>query len=75
MNAWCSAASAQVLNPDGSGDDGPFAQTAEQLAGFYIAESEEAAHGWATRVAEAANHQIELRRFHATGKVVDHIEG
>ncbi len=69
--------SAQVLNPDGGGADGPFAKAAEQLAGFYIidAETDEAAHVWATKVAEATNHPIELRRFHATGKVADHIGG
>lgn len=53
--------------------DGPFAEAKEQIAGFYIigAEDVEAAKAWARRVAEATNHPIELRPFHATGLLKD----
>lgn len=53
--------------------DGPFAESKEQIAGFYIvnAEDDSEARGWARRVAEATNHPIEVRRFSAFGRVKD----
>lgn len=55
--------------------DGPFAEAKEQIAGFYIidAEDDEAARGWARRVADATNHPIEVRPFAATGRLKDTI--
>jgi hypothetical protein len=51
--------------------DGPFAETKEQLGGFYIidAEDSEAALVWAGKVADATNHPIEVRPFRATGRI------
>ncbi|MDH5373381.1 MAG: YciI family protein [Acidimicrobiia bacterium] len=56
--------------------DGPFAESKEQLAGFYIinAEDLDAALTWAGKVAEATNHPIEVRPFRATGRVADHFK-
>lgn len=53
--------------------DGPFAQTNEQIGGFYIinADDLEAALVWAGKVADATNHPIEVRPFRATGRVKD----
>jgi hypothetical protein len=53
--------------------DGPFAETKEQIAGFYIinAENDEVARAWARRVADATNHPIEVRPFAATGRLKD----
>lgn len=55
--------------------DGPFAESKEQIAGFYIiaAEDDEEARDWARRVADATNHPIEIRRFAAFGRVRDMI--
>ena len=51
--------------------DGPFAESEAQIAGFYIinAENIEAALAWADKVADATNHPIEVRPFHATGRL------
>jgi hypothetical protein len=45
--------------------DGPYAETKEQLGGFYIIEASdpEAALAWASRVATAINAPIEVRAF------------
>ena len=53
--------------------DGPFAESKEQIAGFYMinAEDDDKARDWARRVAEATNHPIEIRRFAAFGRVKD----
>lgn len=53
--------------------DGPFAESKEQIAGFYIinAETDDEARRWARRVAEATNHPIEIRPFAATGLAKD----
>ncbi|HEX6221652.1 MAG TPA: YciI family protein [Acidimicrobiia bacterium] len=53
--------------------DGPFAESKEQIAGFYIinAENDDEARDWARMVAEATNHPIEVRQFAATGFVKD----
>ena len=57
--------------------DGPFAESKEHIAGFYIinAEDLDAAMVWATKVAEATQHPIEVRPFRATGRVADHMPG
>lgn len=45
--------------------DGPYAETKEQLGGFYIIEASdaEAALAWASKVAAAINAPIEVRPF------------
>jgi hypothetical protein len=45
--------------------DGPFAESKEHLAGFYIIEAEhlDAALAWAGKVADATNHPIEVWPF------------
>jgi hypothetical protein len=47
--------------------DGPFAESKEHLAGFYIIEAEDldAALGWASKVTAAINAPIEVRPFAA----------
>ena len=54
--------------------DGPFAESKEQIAGFYIisAADDAEARKWAHEVANATNHPIEVRPFAATGLVKDH---
>jgi hypothetical protein len=51
--------------------DGPFVESKEHIAGFYIinADDLDAALTWASKVAEATNHPIEVRPFRATGRV------
>jgi hypothetical protein len=59
----------------GDGDvvmtDGPFVESKEHIAGFYIinAEDLDAALAWAGKVVAATNHPIEVRPFRATGRV------
>ena len=55
--------------------DGPFAESKEHIAGFYIinAEDLDEALVWAEKVANATNHSIEVRPFRATGRVADHV--
>ena len=45
--------------------DGPFAETKEHLAGFYMIDAEDldTALGWATKVSEAIGRPIEVRPF------------
>ena len=45
--------------------DGPFAESKEHLAGFYVIEAEDldAALGWASKVTAAINAPIEVRPF------------
>jgi hypothetical protein len=45
--------------------DGPFAESKEHLAGFYMVDAEDldAALGWATKVSEAIGRPIEVRPF------------
>lgn len=47
--------------------DGPFAESKEHLAGFYIVEAEDfdAALAWASKVTAAVNRPIEVRPFSA----------
>jgi hypothetical protein len=56
--------------------DGPFAESKEHIAGFYIinADDLDAALAWAGKVADATNHPIEVRPFRATGRVADHLD-
>jgi hypothetical protein len=55
--------------------DGPFAESKEHIAGFYIinADDLDAALGWAGKVVDALNHPIEVRPFRATGHVKDSV--
>lgn len=63
----------------GAGDvvmtDGPFVESKEHIAGFYIinADDLDAALVWAGKVVEALNHPIEVRPFRATGRVKDSV--
>lgn len=51
--------------------DGPFIETKEHLAGFYIinAPDVDAARAWGTKVSAAVGKPIEVRPFAATGRV------
>ena len=55
--------------------DGPFAETKEQMGGFYIinAQDLETAVDWASKVTNAIGRPIEVRTFSATGKAADHM--
>ena len=55
--------------------DGPFAESKEHIAGFYIinADDLDAALAWAGKVVDALNHPIEVRPFRATGRVKDSV--
>ena len=61
------SAEAKVVRRRGPGrptpTDGPFAETKEQLGGFYLIEApdNEAAIEWASRVSEAIDQPIEVR--------------
>ena len=64
----------------GDGDvlttDGPFVESKEHIAGFYIinADDLDAALAWARKVVDAINHPIEVRPFLATGRVADQLD-
>jgi hypothetical protein len=51
--------------------DGPYVEAKEHIAGFYIinADDLDAALAWASKVAHAINHPIEVRPFRASGRV------
>lgn len=51
--------------------DGPFAESKEHIAGFYVIDARDLddALGWASRVAECIGMPIEVRPFAATGHV------
>lgn len=53
--------------------DGPFVESKEHIAGFYIIEAKglDIALTWAKRVVDAIGRPIEVRPFSATGKVAD----
>jgi len=55
--------------------DGPFAESKEHIAGFYVinADDLDAALAWAGKVADATNHPIEVRPFFATGRLADQV--
>ena len=57
--------------------DGPFAESKEHIAGFYVinADDLDAALAWAGKVVDAVNHPIEVRPFRATGRVADQMPG
>jgi hypothetical protein len=57
--------------------DGPFAETKEQIGGFYIisAGTDDEAIEWAARVKDVTGRPIEIRSFRATGKAADHMPG
>jgi hypothetical protein len=63
---------ATVVRVSASGDamttDGPFVESKEHLAGFYIVEADDldAALGWATRTAAIIGKPIEVRPFFGT---------
>ncbi len=65
----------------GDGDfvtiDGPFVESKEHIAGFYIIDAEDldAALDWARRVVAAIGAPIEVRPFSASGKVIDQMPG
>ena len=55
--------------------DGPFAESKEHIAGFYIinADDLDAAVVWAAKVTECVGRPIEVQAFVATGRVADHV--
>ena len=57
--------------------DGPFAESKEHIAGFYVIEAEDLdeALGWAEKVSTAIGRPIEVRPFRATGRVADQMSG
>jgi hypothetical protein len=56
--------------------DGPFVESKDHIAGFYIINADDLDNAleWARKVVTALNHPIEVRPFHATGKVADHVQ-
>ena len=57
--------------------DGPFAESKEHIAGFYVIEAEDLdeALAWADKVSAAIGRPIEVRPFRATGRVADQMPG
>jgi hypothetical protein len=55
----------RVRGGDALTTDGPFAESKEHLAGFYMIDAEDldSALGWASRVSEAIGRPIEVRPF------------
>lgn len=55
--------------------DGPFAESKEHIAGFYIinADDLDAALAWAGKVSECVGRPIEVQPFAGTGRVADHM--
>ena len=55
----------RVSGRDALTTDGPFAESKEHLAGFYMIDAQDldGALGWATRVSEAIGRPIEVRPF------------
>ena len=55
----------RVSGGDALTTDGPFAESKEHLAGFYMIDAEDldSALGWATKVSEAIGRPIEVRPF------------
>lgn len=53
--------------------DGPFAESKEHLAGFYIIDADDldVALGWAQRVSSCVGQPIEVQPFAGTGRVAD----
>jgi len=66
------ASSATVLRPAGAGvsmTDGPYAETKEQMGGFWVIEAPdlEAALDWAQRASDACEGPVELRPMQDEG--------
>ena len=57
--------------------DGPFAESKEHIAGFYVinADDLDEALAWADKVSAAIGRPIEVRPFRATGRVADQMPG
>lgn len=57
--------------------DGPFVESKEHIAGFYIinADDLDAALAWAGRVSACVGRPIEVQPFAGTGRVVDQFPG
>ncbi len=53
--------------------DGPFAESKEHIAGFYVIDAEDLdeALAWANKVSAAIGRPIEVRPFRATGRIKD----
>jgi hypothetical protein len=51
--------------------DGPFVESKEHIAGFYVIDADDldAALAWGRKVVDAIDHPIEVRPFRATGRV------
>ena len=69
-----------VVRPGENGPmltDGPFVESKEHLAGFYIinATDLDAALEWAKKVTDCIGNVIEVRPFGGTGKAVDNMPG
>jgi hypothetical protein len=57
--------------------DGPFAESKEHIAGFYVIDADDLdeALDWANKVSAAIGRPIEVRPFRATGRVADQMAG
>ena len=57
--------------------DGPFAESKEHIAGFYVIEANDLddALAWGNKVSAAIGRPIEVRPFRATGRVKDQMPG
>jgi hypothetical protein len=57
--------------------DGPFVESKEHIAGFYIinADDLDAALGWAGRVSACVGRPIEVQPFAGTGRLADQLPG
>lgn len=69
-----------VVQPGEGGpmlSDGPFVESKEHLAGFYIinADDLDAALEWAKKVTDCIGNVIEVRPFGGTGKAADNMPG
>ena len=67
----------QATDGDAIVTDGPFAESKEHIAGFYVIEAEDLdeALTWANKVSAAIGRPIEVRPFRATGRVADQMPG
>ena len=67
----------QATDGDAVVTDGPFAESKEHIAGFYVIEAEDLdeALAWADKVSAAIGRPIEVRPFRATGRVADQMPG
>ena len=67
----------RATNADAITTDGPFAESKEHIAGFYVIEAADLdeALAWAEKVSMAIGRPIEVRPFRATGRVADQMPG